>query len=411
LAVIRKGSASIPIYAWNSHGKIRYSIAYYHHGRRVRRMFRSLDAAKHEAKLAVENIAKGMQADNDLKPQEREAYLAAIRLLEPFKMPLVSVVEEWVRCREKLAEVPLLPAVEEFLRRARGVTLGVKVPEIVGEFLTAKRTDAVSHRYLLQLTQTLRRFEQSFPGPILEVTAEKIDDWLRELKVTPRTRNGYLTQLRVFFGYAKQRGYLPRSEATEPEALKKAKVGDTDTEVFMPAEMEKLMRAAPLHMIPLLALGGFAGMRAAEISRLDWSAVDLERGIIELRAGQAKTASRRIIPVSENLKAWLSLVPREGPVLPDKDFFRQATALARKIGLRWPHNVLRHSFISYRLAIVPDAAQIAIEAGNSPTVIFKHYRELVTSDDASEWFGITPPVDWLPPESRWDRRSRTFRPS
>jgi hypothetical protein len=58
--------------------------------------------------------------------------------------------------------------------------------------------------------------------------------------------------------------------------------------------------------------------------------------------------------------------------------------------LAWPHNALRHSYISYRIAVVQSAAQVALEAGNSPTIIFKHYRELVTKDDADKWFGIMP---------------------
>jgi hypothetical protein len=31
---------------------------------------------------------------------------------------------------------------------------------------------------------------------------------------------------------------------------------------------------------------------------------------------------------------------------------------------------------------------IALEAGNSPEVIFTHYRELVTPDAAKAWFGV-----------------------
>jgi hypothetical protein len=56
----------------------------------------------------------------------------------------------------------------------------------------------------------------------------------------------------------------------------------------------------------------------------------------------------------------------------------------------WKHNALRHSFISYRLATVPNTAQVALEAGNSPQMIFGHYRELVRAMDAENWFGITP---------------------
>ena len=56
----------------------------------------------------------------------------------------------------------------------------------------------------------------------------------------------------------------------------------------------------------------------------------------------------------------------------------------------WPRNVLRDSFISYRIAIVQSADQVALEAGNSPSIIFKHYRELATEDLADQWFGILP---------------------
>ena len=58
--------------------------------------------------------------------------------------------------------------------------------------------------------------------------------------------------------------------------------------------------------------------------------------------------------------------------------------------VEWKHNALRHSFCSYRLADVKSAAQVALEAGNSPQMIFQHYRELVTEKGAKAWFGITP---------------------
>jgi hypothetical protein len=37
-----------------------------------------------------------------------------------------------------------------------------------------------------------------------------------------------------------------------------------------------------------------------------------------------------------------------------------------------------------------NTAQVALEAGNSPPMIFGHYRELVRAMDAEKWFGITP---------------------
>ena len=56
----------------------------------------------------------------------------------------------------------------------------------------------------------------------------------------------------------------------------------------------------------------------------------------------------------------------------------------------WKHNALRHSFISYRVAQTQNVAQVALEAGNSPGMIFQHYRELVRPDAAKAWFAIVP---------------------
>ena len=40
--------------------------------------------------------------------------------------------------------------------------------------------------------------------------------------------------------------------------------------------------------------------------------------------------------------------------------------------------------------MVQNVAQVALEAGNSPSIIFRNYRELVTPGDAKEWFELAP---------------------
>jgi hypothetical protein len=64
----------------------------------------------------------------------------------------------------------------------------------------------------------------------------------------------------------------------------------------------------------------------------------------------------------------------------------------QKTGFKWKQNALRHSFISYRVAEVKDVPRVALEAGNSPAMIFRHYRELVTAEAAGAWFAIRPSV-------------------
>jgi len=48
------------------------------------------------------------------------------------------------------------------------------------------------------------------------------------------------------------------------------------------------------------------------------------------------------------------------------------------------HNGLRHSYCSYRMAETKSAPQVDLEDGNSPKMLFEHYRELATVAEAKE---------------------------
>ena len=390
VAVIKQGSAAVPIYRGHVRGIPRFTVAYYMNDRRHRRTFGSLEAAKEEARILALNVQRGMSSDNDLRPQDREAFRVAQSILAPFGVPLVAAVEEYAQCRRKLGDASLSAAVDDFARRSTGFVAGTLVAQVVDEFMAVKRQDGISAVYYGGLKSLLGRFKTHFSGPIASVTTLQIDNWMRSGNLSVVTRNGWLKKLKELFNFARQRGYLPKLEPTAMESLKRAKQGDTDVGILTPEQMEKLLRAASSDVLPILTIGGFAGLRGAEIARLDWSAVDLNRRIIELRANQAKTASRRIVPISDNLAAWLEPLARHGKVVLSEGLFAKVTRLARSLQIEWPHNALRHSYISYRIAVIHDAARVALEAGNSPAIIFRHYRELVTDDEAKAWFSIVP---------------------
>jgi hypothetical protein len=69
---------------------------------------------------------------------------------------------------------------------------------------------------------------------------------------------------------------------------------------------------------------------------------------------------------------------------------RKLADRAQAIPFEWKQNALRHSFITYRVADTQDINRVALEAGNSPQMIFRHYRELATPEQARSWFAIKP---------------------
>lgn len=398
VASVKFGSAVVPIYESRSGARVRYCLTYYRDGERLRQFFSDLESAKKEARFVAQRIQSGLQHVTDLKPHERDSYVKATELLAELDVPLVAAIEEYVQAR-KLAEGESLTAVAaEYRRVFQSVTERRTVPEVVEELLAAKKQDGASRSYLSNLRAVLRRFGTAFPGGILGIASADIDRWLRGLDVSNSSRNSMLVFVKVLFSFARERNYLPAGQPTSGEQVKRLKQSQSSAALFTPDEMEKLLHAAPMHLVPFLALGAFAGIRSVEITRLDWSAIDLGRRIITISAGVAKTRSRRVIPIPDNLAAWLEPFPDSGRVIHSGEILKEATALARALKLGWPRNVLRHSFITYRLAAVKSADQVALEAGNSPAVVFKHYHELATGTEAEKWSSI------LPCEGQWENQ-------
>jgi integrase len=139
------------------------------------------------------------------------------------------------------------------------------------------------------------------------------------------------------------------------------------------------------------AIGLFAGLRVAEIKALDWRDVDIAGGFIHVGAKISKTRSRRLVPVTPNLLAWLQPIAKlTGPVVERGLRYRHEAARERAGIKHWPDNCMRHTFVSCRLAVTANAAQVALESGHDQVVLFAHYRELVKPKDAERFFAITP---------------------
>jgi hypothetical protein len=64
--------------------------------------------------------------------------------------------------------------------------------------------------------------------------------------------------------------------------------------------------------------------------------------------------------------------------------------LLREKGLikEWPQDVMRHSYISYRLAQGYGRGQVAEWAGNSEGEIRRSYRRPLRKEDGDRWFEV-----------------------
>jgi integrase len=272
--------------------------------------------------------------------------------------------------------------------------------EAVEEFL-AYKAPRIGPRHAEGLKGELGRFAKEFGDkPLDSLTAGEVEDWLAGLR-SPRgggllgatTRNKTRKSIKSLFKYgmASARGWCqsnPLSD-TAPE-----KVLTAEPQAYSPGDAVAILQAAldlrsPL--LPSLALGFFAGLRPSETMTLDLSVIDLAGD--EFRVPSNTKTGARIAPLTPACRAWLAAQTRRtgkafiGNRQGHSTEMRAVLTAAKVTGI---YDGPRHSFITYRTAETRDVARVADECGNSPNVIKKHYREIVTGAAAKKYFSIRP---------------------
>lgn len=152
--------------------------------------------------------------------------------------------------------------------------------------------------------------------------------------------------------------------------------------------MDACREKAPL-ALGWLALTLFAGLRPQEADAIPWKRVDFSARRIWIDAAFSKVRRMRIVepqPVAFTLLAEAILLGASLPI-PHSTRRKLARTLRSAMGwITWPKDITRHSCASYWLALEPDAGRIALQLGNSPGILLRHYRSVVTRECAAEFF-------------------------
>lgn len=409
---VKVGSVSVKIYKVSEKktGYEYFQVADFSSGRRLLRSVGNEKDAVALARQIASKTATGEVASLALTPADRYLYFRVLEILKPTGETLEVAVSTYARAKAKLGARSLEAAVDDYLARYPVDLPKRTAGEVLNELVAAKRADGLSPVYLKDLGFRIGKFSRDFGGQLSNISATAIADWLRNMGCAPRGRNNYRRAIITLFMFAASRGYVAKDQIDFDRNVAVAAEKSSAIEIFTPMEMRKLLltsrmnpknlpagfnrRYASVGLTPFLALGAFAGLRAAEIERQQWEDINLKRGWIRVTAAKGNTAQKRLVPVPANLKQWLDLYEQSnGPVC---ELARTPDALRRlaiRANVPWKHNALRHSFISYRVAQTGNIPQTAMEAGNSVAMVNRHYRELVTPDEAIDWFAIAPNPD------------------
>lgn len=305
-----------------------------------------------------------------LSHEDRLEFLVAQEKLKPLSVRITDAVEFYLKHNQRSQTRTMRQAFDEF---------------VASKLAAGKRP-----RYVATLRYTIGRFVDGRPGTdCTAVSREEIEKWLYKSGFKPRTIRGYLIDAKTFFGFCQRRGYISLNPCI---GIERVTLDEAPPGILTVGQCGALLQAARTQfdgrLLPYVTLALLAGIRPDEAERLTWENVKIERGFVEVPAAKAKTRKRRLVVLSENAKAWL----RVGGPLPPVHKRRWLIEVRLKAGVKeWPKDCLRHSFASYHLAMCGSADKTATEMGHYSTdMLFKHYRELVTKEDAQKFWAILP---------------------
>ena len=326
------------------------------------------------------------------KVQQANFGLAALSIPDALRV-------EAIECTNKLEPfgATLRDAVEFYLPHLAATKRSCTASALIDELIQAKEADGASTRYLADLRGRLKHFASVFGArSVASITAPQVDEWLRSLcdkqsgkRLSAVTRNHFRRLLVVAFNFARSRGYCVANPA---EQSAKAKEIQSPVGILSATQTARLLENSVPELLPYVAIGAFAGLRRAELERLDWKEVDLQSGLIEVTAANAKSARRRFVKIQPNLLRWLQPYAQLSGSVTPPGYGKLLLAARESAGIsQWPPNALRHGFASYHLAHFNDAAALALELGHTNSqLVFQHYRQLVKPRDAERYWSIAP---------------------
>jgi integrase len=339
---------------------------------RIARTFRDAREARNYYEQQVTLTRNLGRASGGLSARQRLDAIGALEALKAFP------------------DVTLLRAVEFYAKHHVSLDSSVTVAEAISCLLEAKTVDGVSQRYLEDLRSRLNRFSEDFGDrAITDIGSDKVGDWLRGLHLSPSSRNTFHTRLGVLFSFAIERRWALSNPLTKSM---RAKENHPEPGIISPEQFAALLSSSHAETRPYWALGGFCGIRRAEIERLNWRDIHWEGRQVEINPQKSKTASRRFVDLCDAALAWLAPYRAStGPICPPGLDERLVTDRARAGIGSWPSNALRHSYASYHLTHYKDAPALSLQMGHvSANMVFKHYRQRVLPDIAKQWWSLYP---------------------
>lgn len=375
-------------------------------GKTIRKNFKSKsEAVAFRQKMDVEFLnqeSDGQTVWTTLTHDQNRDAIAAVNLLKKScsgKNLTFAVKYLLEHYKEADQNKPVAEAIEIYLNeKSREVERGI---------IIARQERAIRFE--------LNKFSEFFSGRIVgEIRPEEIKIYLdtpigrskatASLK-TWNNRRGYLS---TFFKFCLSKKYVAENPILDVPQYKIRQARGT-AETLSAKQAKELMHFLETYrglqnkngswwgvkgcLVPYFALTLFAGIRPdhkdGEIAKLAPKDVRLDTGVILIEPEVSKVNEKRTIELQPNLRSWLQAYPIKAFPIITKSRFRDML-LDVRARFELGHDVMRHTFISMHVAKFRSVGDASLQAGNSESVIRKHYLNLRTEEEAKQFWNILP---------------------
>jgi hypothetical protein len=304
-------------------------------------------------------------------------------------------------------------AIEYFLKNHRHPEQRIAISSAMRIYLDDCENEGTRTRTITQKRLIIEKLFATLDDcDVDNVTKEQAEAFLRNLrgkdgvsKATRKTWNNCRNELNHFFKWAGEsdlstnRPYTFQNPIEAIKTFTARQVADQRKPIAVTPPDKLMRRFSALmswkggDMAKFFALLYFAGIRPdaehgeiAKLGKREKELINLETRTIHIPANVSKTKEARQVYICDNLLAWLKAY-EDRPLIPSNH--GRMMRRVRK-AFKISHDETRHSFISYHVALHRSLGDVALQAGNSESMVKKHYLNLRPAEEGTNFFSIVP---------------------
>ena len=378
-----------------------FQVDYMKDLKRERVGFETLEQAQSHCEKITKKIRTEGTSVLDLSPVQREDAIKALRDLKG-KATLHAAAQFWMK--------------------HNGGVEGATVAQVGQRWLAALKAQGCRPATLVERRHKVARLSADLgTRPVSSISRDELASWLQSKNLTGATWAGYRRAYRAMLQFAVEEGMVEFNAAA---AIRPLKMDENIPVPFTVDAVTKIMATAEKYapaMVPILAVGFFAGLRPGEAMGLDWSSIDFKQKLIRVLPETSKVRRSRIIEkLNPVLFEWLlpyrkvagpigvrtpsqfnyflfrkpigEPYQQEGVPIAERQKDKRPKGIAAAAGVKWIPDGPRKTFATMHMATHSNAAATATVLGHTgdATILYKHYRGLATQADARRYWKIRP---------------------